>query len=205
MKKGYIFDFDGVICDSEKFHYLAWKKVADTLNVSFSETEYFPFRSTGRLKVIEYLLSKKGIRFTEEIYATLCAEKSSEYARLTRSVGKSDLIKGVEEYILNLYDKGYLLAVASSGSFASVLLDKLNLTRFFKVIIDGTTPLPKKPDPTIFINASEKLGVDISDCVVFEDSVSGVQGAKKGGFTVVCVGGIKGDISIKDFTEKFDV
>ena len=205
MKKGYIFDFDGVICDSEKFHYLAWKKVADSLNVEFTEEEYFPFRSTGRKKVIEYLLNKKGITFSESIFNTLCANKSKEYARLTNSVGKANLIKGVYEYITNLYGKGYSLAVASSGSYASVLLDKLNLTRFFKVVIDGTQPFPKKPDPTIFIKASEFLNLPIRDCVVFEDSVSGITAAKNGGFTVVGVGGIKGDISIKDFTEKFDI
>lgn len=201
MKKGYIFDFDGVICDTENFHYLAWKKVAEEINTSFSEEEYKPFRSTGRKTVISFLLSKAGIAYSDELYDRLCAVKSSCYARLTDSVGANNLIKGADVFIKKLYSEGYSLAVASSGSFATVLLKKLNLFDYFGSVIDGTYPIPKKPDPTVFLTASESLGLPVSDCVVFEDSQSGIEAAKRGGFTVVGVGGIKGDYSIKDFTE----
>lgn len=201
MKKGYIFDFDGVICDTENFHYLAWKKVAEELNTSFSEEEYQPFRSTGRKTVISFLLSKAGVEYSEELYDRLCSLKSSCYADLTDSVGTKNLVEGADVFIKKLHSEGYSLAVASSGSFATVLLKKLNLFDYFQSVIDGTYPIPKKPDPTVFLTAAESLGLSVSDCIVFEDSPSGVEAAKRGGFAVVGVGGIKGDYSIKNFTE----
>lgn len=188
MIKGCIFDFDGVICDSEKYHHLAWEQTARTLGVSFSREEYVPFQSTGRKKVIAYLSEKANVPFTEETFQTLSAVKSSSFARLTDNVGAEDLIKGVDTFIKRLSGDGVLLAMASSASSAKKMLTKLGLSPYFTVLLDGNDVPEKKPDPTIFLTAAKKLGLSPEDCTVFEDSAAGVQGAKAGGFSVVGIG-----------------
>lgn len=188
MTKGCIFDFDGVICDSEKYHHLAWEEVAKLLRVPFSREEYVPFQSTGRRKVIAYLCEKAGVPFTEDRFSTLSAAKSDAFARLTQYVGADDLIKGVNTFIRTLYERNCLLAMASSASSAKRMLQNLRLSDYFTVLLDGNDVAEKKPDPTIFLTAAAKLGLSPDQVTVFEDSPAGVQAAKSGGFAVVGIG-----------------
>lgn len=208
MQKGFIFDFDGVICDSEKFHHLAWQQTAATLGLSFSREEYVPFQSTGRRVVITYLLQKANIPFTEERFSALSAVKSAAFARLTEHVGANDLIKGADKFILRLYEEGYPLAVASSASSAKKMLSALGLSRYFAVQLDGTDALPKKPDPTVFLTAARLLGLSPKEITVFEDSAAGVLAAQNGGFSVVGIGDTLSPSSFpicKDFTEVYSL
>ena len=186
--KGCIFDFDGVICDSEKYHYLAWEQTAKVVGVSFTREEYVPFQSTGRKKVIAYLCEKAGLSVTDELFDRLSAVKSETFARLTDKVGADDLIKGVDTFIRKLHESGYVLAMASSASSAKRMLTKLGLSPYFAVLLDGNDVAEKKPDPTIFLTAAEKLGLTPAECTVFEDSPAGVLAAKTGGFSVVGMG-----------------
>lgn len=188
MKKGFIFDFDGVICDSEKFHHRAWQEVATTLGVEFGAEEYVPYQSTGREKVIAYLLKKAKKPYSEDVFQRLSAVKSAAFARLTRFVGATDLIKGAESFIKRLYLTGATLAVASSASTARLMLRTLSLDAYFAAVIDGSDGYEKKPNPAVFLAAAEKIGLSPSECVVFEDSPAGVEGAKRGGFEVIGIG-----------------
>lgn len=186
--KGCIFDFDGVICDSEKYHHLAWEQTAKKLGVSFTREEYVPFQSTGRKRVIDYLCKKANVPFTEDRFLRLSAVKSEVFARLTDNVGADDLIKGADVFIKTLYDRNVPLAMASSASSAKKKLRLLGLDRYFTVLLDGNDVAEKKPDPTIYLTAAAKLGLSPACVTVFEDSPAGVQGAKAGGFSVVGIG-----------------
>lgn len=188
MKKGLIFDFDGVICDSEKFHHKAWQEVAAALGVEFGADEYVPYQSTGRKKVISYLAEKAGATYSEDLFQRLSAVKSEAFARLTRDVGPSDMIAGAERFIKRAYASGATLAVASSASTARQMLRTLSLDAYFAAVVDGSDGYEKKPSPAVFIAAAEKIGLKPSECVVFEDSPAGVTGAKNGGFEVVGIG-----------------
>lgn len=206
MKQCFIFDFDGVICDSEKYHYLAWKETAKKLSLDFSRKEYVPFQSRGRFAVIRYLCEKANVPFTDELFQSLSAVKSEAFARLTRAVGETDLIKGADVFIKNLYEKGYSLAIASSASTAKEMLHSLRLDPFFAAIVDGKDNLPKKPDPAVFTEAANRLNALPENCIVFEDSPAGVAAAKNGGFRVIGIGeNLSGtDVQVyPDFTHPF--
>jgi len=187
-KKGFLFDFDGVVCDSEKFHHLAWQNVAGLLGVPFSREDYVPFQSTGRRVVITELCRRARLPFTEEIFTRLSEKKSMFFAEAIRGVGKKDLIPGVEDYLLFLTRHEKRLAVASSASTAEEMLDRLGLSPFFSVVVDGKRGLPKKPDPAVFDAARLGLGLTVDDCIVFEDSPAGVQAGLNGGFAVCGIG-----------------
>ena len=188
MKRTYLFDFDGVILDSEKFHYEAWKHVAGLVSVDFSFSEYVPFQSRGRKAVISYLLEKAKISFDEKIFNELSAEKSAFFARSTRYVGAENLIPGVADFIKKLKSLNFSLGLCSSAVTANDMLLKLGLARYFDVVFDGKKDLPKKPDPAVFLAASSFFGESPKNCVVFEDSVSGVTSALNGGFNVIGIG-----------------
>ena len=188
MIQGFIFDFDGVICDSEKYHFLAWKDTASALSLDFTREEYVPFQSRGRKAVVSYLCQKANIPFTDDVFNRLSAVKSASFARLTRSVGANDLIKGADTFIKYLWEKNYPLAVASSASTAKEMLSALSLDGYFKAVVDGKDDLPKKPDPAVFLKAASMLDLPPENCLVFEDSPAGVTAAKNGGFPVVGIG-----------------
>lgn len=197
----FLFDFDGVVCDSEKYHYLAWKETAKKLSLDFSREEYVPFQSTGRERVIRYLCQKANTPYTDDLFKTLSAVKSKAFARLTRSVGTEDLIKGAEDFIKALYEKGYLLAVASSASTAKEMLETLRLDNYFAAVVDGKDNLPKKPDPAVFLEAAKRLCASPETCVVFEDSPAGVLSAKNGDFPVIGIGETLKDADVKSFPD----
>jgi HAD superfamily hydrolase (TIGR01509 family) len=185
---GCIFDFDGVICDTEKYHFAAWREIALELGVGFSYEEYLPFQSRGRAVVISYLCAKAGKPLTENLLEVFSKEKGMKFAELSKSVGKNDLIAGADVFIELLYKNCVPLAVASSSSSAGVLLSRLGLAEYFSAIVDGRENLPKKPDPAVFLRAAELLGIPCGQCLVFEDSPSGIAAAETGGFRVVGVG-----------------
>ena len=188
QKTGFLFDFDGVICDSEKFHHRAWQQVAGLLGVEFTKEDYVPFQSTGRRVVITELCRRAHRTLTEDLFAQLSEKKSLCFAAAIRDVGKKDLIPGAEDFIKLLFDRNKRLAVASSASTAKEMLDTLDLSRYFSAVVDGKNGLAKKPDPAVFLAACARLSLSPADCVVFEDSPAGVQAGLAGGFSVVGIG-----------------
>ena len=204
MKKGFIFDFDGVICDTEKYHYLAWKTVAENAGVTFTREEYSLFQSRGRKPVIEYIAEKSGKVYTEELYSKMSEEKSALFSSLTEGLSEKNLINGIKEFLIKIREKGGKTSVASSSENAGKNISVLNLGKYFDAVADGTEVAKKKPDPEVFLVAAKKLNLSPAECVVFEDSVSGVEGALKGGFSVIGVGEFlfRDDIPvIKDFSD----
>ncbi len=184
--KACIFDFDGVVVDSEKYHHLAWQWVAEAIGTDISYIEYAPFKSAGRQKVIPYLFQKAGKTMSDDDLAKF-SQLREEMATLALSrLNKEDIMPGVLDFISKLKANGIACAVASASTSSHRIAKNFGIYDVFDEFVDGEAKLPHKPSPDIFLHTARLLGVEPRDCVVFEDSINGVLGAKTAG--MYCIG-----------------
>ena len=186
MIKACIFDFDGVIIDSEKYHHLGWLWVAQELGVDFSYEEYAPLKSAGRATVIPYLFEKAGKPLQEgdiEKYFQIRAEKIDV---ALAKLNENDILTGVVDFIKLLKSNGIKVAVASASASSNKVAKRFGLYDLFDVFVDGEAKRLAKPNPDIFLYTASLLGVAPSECVVFEDSINGVLAANNA--QMKCVG-----------------
>ena len=201
MKKGFLFDFDGVLCNSEKYHYLAWREVALSVGVSFTPEDYLPFQSTGRRNVIRELCLRAGLPFEEDRFQNMSALKSAAFARAIERVDKRDLVAGVEKFLVRLRQENVRLAIASGARTAKEMAITLQISDYFDVIVDGAEGLPPKPDPAVFLTACHKLGLTPEDCYVFEDSKAGIQAGLAGGFSIIGIGPVARETGVPSYDD----
>lgn len=200
--KAYIFDFDGVVMDTESLHFKAWNKGFSLLGSTLTGEEYLPLKSTGRKHIVNTFSHKIGREISEQEAEKICKVKDEYFKELCKNVDKSLLINGVEEFLIKLKKEDKKIAVASSASTTTELLKKVGLTKYFSVVADGNLGLPKKPDPAVFLKAAELLKVEAKDCLVFEDSIAGLKACENADMAFVAVGAKCGKaiLEIKDFT-----
>jgi len=200
--KAYIFDFDGVVMDTESLHFKAWNKGFSLLGSTLTEEEYLPLKSTGRKHIVNTFSHKIGREISEQEAEKICKVKDEYFKELCKNVNKSLLINGVEEFLIKLKKEDKKIAVASSASTTTELLKKVGLTKYFDVVADGNLGLPKKPDPAVFLKAAELLKVEAKDCLVFEDSIAGLKACENADMAFVAVGAKcdKAILEIEDFT-----
>ena len=198
-----IFDFDGVIMDTEKYHFLAWQKACESFEITLSEEEYLPLRSTGRIKFAEYLEKKIGRSFTDAEKIQLFDCKQQTFEKLSKNLSEKDLIEGIVPFLEKLAEKKVKTAVASSSSQSTILMEKHQLNHYFTTILNGTVVAKKKPSPDIFLETAKRLNIPPQQCLVFEDSLVGVQAAVSAGMQVIVVGKLATKdaiFNIPDFT-----
>lgn len=200
--KAFIFDFDGVVMDTESLHFKAWNKGFEIMGNTLTEEEYLPLKSTGRKHIVNTFSHKIGREISEQEAEKICKVKDDYFKELCKNIDKSLLIKGIEDFLIKLKNEDKKIAVASSASTTTELLKKVGLTKYFSVVADGNFGLPKKPDPAIFLKAASLLGVDAKDCLVFEDSPAGLKAAENAEMDFVSIGAKsdKAILTIKDFT-----
>lgn len=199
-----IFDFDGVVVDTEKYHLIAWNKGGEPHGVHIGDEEYLPLKSTGRDYIVNYIASKSKTPLTDEEKQQVGDTKERVYTEITANLSDEDKIGGVEAFLQFLNGRGISCAVASSSVFAGKISEELGLMQYFKALCDGSLPLPKKPAPDLFLLAAKLCGYTPNDTVVFEDSIAGINAALNAGMKVVAIGGIKHDgalACVKDFSE----
>jgi beta-phosphoglucomutase len=187
-KKGAIFDLDGVIVDTAKYHYLAWRKLANELGFDFTKEQNERLKGVSRVRSLEILLEIGGIEMDAETQAKMCDKKNDWYVESIKSIDSSELLKGAKEFLEELHKKGIKVALGSASKNAVPILEGLGIKDLFDVIIDGNKVSKAKPDPEVFLLGAKELGFDPKDCVVFEDAFAGVEAAKAGGFTAVGIG-----------------
>lgn len=186
MVKACIFDFDGVLMDSEKYHHLGWVWVAETLGTTISYEEYAPFKSAGRKVVIPFLFAKADKELTNDEFEKYSALRSEMVTKALSKLSREDIMDGVIDFLKLLRLNGVKLAVASQSTSSRRIAKEFGLFDYFDVFLDGNEGLPAKPNPHIYLKSAELLGVSPEECAVFEDSLSGVKGAKNAGMT--CIG-----------------
>ncbi|MCH5159234.1 MAG: HAD family phosphatase [Clostridiales bacterium] len=178
MVKACIFDFDGVLVDSEKYHHRSFEMVADFVGVEFTYEEYAPFKSTGRKQIISYLFEKAGKTMTQEDFDKCSRLRDETYATVFSELSSKDVIAGATEFVRLCKSHGLKCAVVSSSKSSEKIAKDFGIFELFDAFIDGQSNLPLKPNPDMLLLAAEKLGVKPSDCVVFEDSINGILAAK---------------------------
>lgn len=188
-KKAFIFDLDGVLVHTDRFHYLAWKAVADTLGIYFDEEINNRLRGVSREASLEIVLEGySGAPLPLAEKAALCEQANAICLRHLSAMTPGDVSGDVRETLRVLRARGYRLAVGSSSKNAKLVLGQTGLADAFDAVSDGTNISRAKPAPEVFLKAAEFLGLSPADCAVVEDAAAGIDAAKAGGFTAIGVG-----------------
>ena len=208
--KGVIFYLDVVIVFTDKFHYQAWKTMADELGVYFDETINHRLRGVSRMDSLEIILERyEGPDLSLREKEKLAEKKNEIYRTLLESMTPDDVTKEVRDTLTKLREKGDKLAIGSSSKNAKFILEKVELKDAFDAISDGNNITKSKPDPEVFLKAAEYLGLPPKACMVVEDAEAGIEAAKKGGMYAAGIGeaakSINADESLKTFSELVDI
>ena len=179
---GVIFDLDGVICFTDKYHYTAWKAIADRLGVEFNETINNRLRGVSRMDSLEIILERYDGSLTAEEKEALATEKNELYKKLLANMTPADLSDEVKRTLDALRAAGLRLAIGSSSRNTKYILERLGLKGYFDAISDGTNITRSKPDPQVFLMAADFLHMVPKDCLVVEDAEAGIAAACAGGF-----------------------
>ena len=194
---GFLLDLDGVIVDAAKYHYLAWKDLADELGIPFSKQDNELLKGVSRIRSFEIILELDGRTMSEEEKIAYCTKKNNVYLSYIKNLRADEVLPGAREFLPAAKAAGIPIALGSASKNASLILEKLELTHLFDAIIDGTVVSHAKPDPEVFLKGAEALGCAAEDCIVFEDAVAGIEAAHRGNMKVVGVGQ-KEDLPLAD-------
>ena len=207
-KVGFIFDLDGVIVDTAKYHYLAWRKLANELGFEFSEEQNELFKGVSRKRCLEILLDIGKIKATQEQFDKWMINKNVDYLAYIEKMDAKEILPDVPRILEYLKNQNIPIALGSASKNARPILEKVNLLSYFDSIVDGNSVTKAKPDPEVFLIAANKLGVNASSCVVFEDAVAGIQAANSAKMISIGIGDSnildEAAFSFKDFTEISD-
>jgi beta-phosphoglucomutase len=184
-----VFDLDGVICHTDKYHYLGWKSVADDLGIPFDETVNNRLRGVSRMESLEIMLEPyEGEPLSDERKLELATIKNDRYRVMLGDMSPADLDPSVKSTLDDLRGRGLKLAIGSSSKNAKYILERIGLGGYFDEISDGTNISRSKPDPEVFLKAAEYLGIDPAKCVVIEDAVAGIEAGQAAGMYTVAIG-----------------
>lgn len=186
--KGCIFDLDGVIVDTAKYHYLAWKRLASELGFEFTVQDNERLKGVSRMKSLEILLEVGKLNFDEETKLKLAEKKNNWYVEYISKIDKSEILPGVEAFLKDIKGNGIKVALGSASKNAKLIMKNIGIASYFDAIVDGTKVSKAKPDPEVFLKCAEELGLVPSQCVVFEDAEAGVEAAKRGDMLAVGIG-----------------
>lgn len=198
-KKAIIFDLDGVICFTDRYHYQAWKQLADRLGIYFDEEINNRLRGVSRMVSLEILLERSSRTYSPEEKKAFAEQKNYTYRNLLSTMTPSDLSDEVMDTLKELRRRRYKLAIASSSRNTKYILRRIGLDGFFDAVVDGTDIEHAKPDPEVFYCAAQKLGEDPSDCIVVEDARSGIEAAKSAGMTALAFFGDAKVCGLEDY------
>lgn len=183
-----LFDMDGVIVDTAKFHFLAWQRLAESLSIAFGEEENEKLKGVSRVDSLEMILRWGGLTLNNEKKLELMDLKNRWYLEYAEAVGPSDLLPGVLDLLKELRANHIKIGLGSSSKNAIMILDRLGIHDYFDVIIDGNKTHLSKPHPEVFERGARELQLSPNEIVVFEDASSGVAAAKAGGFRCIGIG-----------------
>lgn len=186
--KAFIFDLDGVIVDTAKFHELAWNKIAEELDIEFSAELNERLKGVSRVRCLEILLENSGQQLSNEKKEEILNKKNQYYLNYIDNISESELLPGVMDLFKRAKQENIHICLGSASKNATFILDKLNITNYFDVVVDGNSVENAKPDPEVFIKSCETLNIKPEQCVVFEDSIAGILAANNAGMYSVGVG-----------------
>ncbi|MCI1966285.1 MAG: beta-phosphoglucomutase [Oscillospiraceae bacterium] len=190
---GAIFDLDGVLVDTAKFHYLAWKQLAERLGFPFTPEQNEKLKGVSRMESLNLLLKAGGMegRFKPDEKERMAAWKNKRYVESISTLNSSNLLDGAAELLERLHSHKVKIALGSASKNAPLILKSIGISSFFDAVVDGNKVTRTKPDPQVFLLAAHALNLSENRCVVFEDSEAGLQAAKCAGMYAIGIGSHK--------------
>ena len=188
MTKAFIFDLDGVIVDTAKYHYLAWKKIATALDIEFTHEHNELLKGVSRVRSLDIILELGKVEASQEDKDRWLIEKNEEYLSYLVDMNESEILPGVLPVLQFLKEKNQPIALGSASKNARPILEKTGILHYFDAIVDGNDVSNAKPDPEVFLVAAKLLKTDPKDAIVFEDSVAGIQAANIGNMVSIGIG-----------------
>lgn len=188
--KAVIFDLDGVLTDTAEYHYLAWKQLADELDIPFNKDDNERLKGVSRMDSLDIILSLGGQKDSTDTSTKehLAAKKNEHYVSLIQNITPEDMLPGMKELLERLKQAGTPLGLASVSKNAFTVIDRLGIADMLDVLVDARTITNSKPDPEVFLTAAEMLGLEPKDCIGVEDAVEGVKAIKAAGMYAIAVG-----------------
>lgn len=196
---------DGVIVDTAKYHYFAWKHLADQLGFEFTEEQNEAFKGVSRRRCLEILLELGGISVDDEQFNRWLHEKNEDYLSYIAKMDASEILPDVPKVLNFLKENKVPMALGSASKNAIPILKKVDLLSYFDTIVDGNKVTHAKPDPEVFLIAARDIGIPPEQCVVFEDAVAGIDAANTANMVSVGIGDSevlsRARYVFRDFTE----
>lgn len=186
--KACIFDLDGVIVDTAKYHYLAWKRLADDLGICFTEKDNERLKGVSRMASLEIILEIGNMVLDETKKEEFASLKNRWYVDYISRMTPEEILPGSLEFISELKTANIYVAIGSASRNTPLILERLNIKNLFDAVADGNNVHKAKPDPEVFLTAAGMLGIAPENCVVFEDAEAGVQAALNAGMRCVGIG-----------------
>jgi len=183
-----IFDLDGVLTDTAHYHFLAWKRLAESLDIAFDETANEDLKGIDRMGSLDLILGSTAHRYTHEQKCALAEEKNRYYQYLIATMSPNDLLPGALSALHLVKASKLKIGLASVSKNASTVLERLQITTMFDDIVDAATISKSKPDPEIFLTAASHLGIAPDRCLGVEDSIAGIRSIKSAGMTALGIG-----------------
>lgn len=208
MKKyrGVIFDLDGVICSTDRYHFLAWREIAGEMGIAFNETLNNSLRGIGRMESLEILLGERAGEFSPREKQEIAEKKNNRYRSLLTGMSPQDLAADVKITLEQIRAQGLKIAIGSSSKNTQFILKQIGLAGYFDAVSDGTNITRSKPDPEVFLKAAAFLGLEPAVCLVVEDAKSGVEAAIAAGMDCAAIGdAVKYGLATYSLSKLFDL
>lgn len=190
--KAVIFDLDGVIVSTDECHYFAWKKMADEQGIYFDKQINNRLRGVSRMESLEIVLEKSQKIYTDEEKVHLAEQKNSYYVEYISKLTPDAILPGVMDNLESLKANGIKIAIGSSSKNTPLILKQIGLENYFDAVSDGNNISKSKPDPEVFVKASQMLGINCENCMIVEDAVAGIIAGKACGMKTLSVNGALG-------------
>jgi len=204
-RKGFIFDLDGVIVDTAKYHFLAWKKIANELGIDFTLENNELLKGVSRVRSLDIILELGNVEASQEDKNKWLIQKNEDYLSYLVDMNETEILPGVMKVLKFLKEHNQPIALGSASKNARPILEKTGVLEYFDAIVDGNDVVNAKPDPEVFVHAARLLNVTNEDSIVFEDSVAGVQAANIAKMLSIGIGEettlYEAEYIFKDFTE----
>ena len=186
-----IFDLDGVIVDTARYHFLAWKRLTDQIGIHFTEEDNERLKGVSRMASLEIILGIGNRKADERQKQEYAALKNSWYIDYISKMTPDEVLPGCLSFIRELRNANIRVAIGSASKNTPMILERVGIRELFDAIADGNNVTEAKPNPEVFIKAAEMVGINPGKCVVFEDAVAGVQAALNAGMMCIGVGSSK--------------
>lgn len=188
MIEACLFDLDGVVVDTAKYHFIAWKALAEELGFEFTLEDNERLKGVSRMQSLEILLEIGNMRFSDREKLEMAEKKNALYVSYIEKMTPDETLPGVEKFLQELREAGIRIALGSASKNAPMILERIQLSEMFDAIVDGNSISEAKPNPEVFLKGAERLGVLPENCVVFEDAIAGIEAAQNANMYSVGIG-----------------